>query len=240
MVRRAIIFAAVMIAGCGESVAPPAVSGLAAPNFGTATIIGRVKFIGTPPERKMIDTSTCQDGPRTQQEETIVVGEGGALRDVVVSLVDAPASDGSSQPQVTLDQVGCRYVPHVLALQVNQRLKITTSDGFFHNVHYTSAAEGDVNFGLHRTGESRVVSFDRAQTLRMECNVHPWMNASVAVVENPFFAVSDAAGRFTIARVPAGRFAVRAWHPLLGVRTASVEVAGDGSASLDIDFAPPK
>ena len=50
------------------------------------------QLVGTPPERKMIDISTCQDGARAYQEETIVVGTSGGLKDVVVYLRDAPPS----------------------------------------------------------------------------------------------------------------------------------------------------
>lgn len=209
------------------------------PTFGTASVTGHIRFVGTPPERKMIDTSTCQSGTKVQQEETVVVGEGGGLRDVIVYLKDAPASDGSASPQAVLDQVGCRYTPHALAIQVGQPLKITTTDDFLHNVHYTSQPEGDVNFGLMRAGESKVVAFDRPQFVQTKCNVHAWMNASVGVMSNPFFAVTVADGSFTIVRVPPGHYTLAAWHPILGERTATVDVAADGKFEANLDFGKP-
>jgi plastocyanin len=223
--------------GSSEPVRPKATG--PQPTFGNATITGHIRFAGAPPERKMIDTSTCQSGNKVQQEETVVVGEGGGLRDVIVYLKDAPASDGSAAPEAVLDQVGCRYTPHALAIQVGQPLKITTTDDFLHNVHYTSQPEGDVNFGLTHAGESKVVTFDRPQFVRTECNVHAWMNASVGVMSSPFFAVTVADGSFTISRVPAGHYTIAAWHPLLGERTAAVDIAADGKVDANLDFGPP-
>lgn len=227
--------------GCDQKPAAPAAAAtnLPAPTFGDATITGHVKFIGTPPERKMFDTSSCQDGPKAQQEETIVVSPEGGLRDVIVYLKDAPASDGSKAAVTTLDQVGCRYVPHVVAVQVGQPLKITTSDPFLHNVHYSNAKGSDVNFGMSTKGETKDVSFAVPQFASVNCNVHPWMHASVGVISNPFFAVSAADGSYSIPRVPAGHYTIAAWHPILGERTASLDVAANGTASAELQFAPP-
>jgi plastocyanin len=225
--------------GCdGSEPAKPKATGTP-PTFGAATIAGHIRFVGTPPERKVIDTSTCQSGIKVQQEETVVVDPAGGLRDVIVYLKDAPASDGSAASQAVLDQVGCRYVPHVLAVQVGQSLKITTSDDFLHNVHYTSQPTGDSNFGLSHAGESQIVSFDRPQFIRAECNVHPWMNASVGVMSSPFFAVTAADGGFEITRVPAGHYTVAAWHPILGERTATIDVGADGKVETNLDFGKP-
>lgn len=184
----------------------------------------------------MIDTGTCQDGPKVRQEESVIVNADGGLKNVVVYLKDAPASDGSTRPQAVLDQVGCRYEPHVLAIQVGQPLKITTSDAFLHNVHYTDAGGGDQNFGISNPSESKVVTFDQAQLVNINCNVHPWMNATVAVTANPFFGVSAADGTFAIARVPPGHYTLVASHPILGERTATVDVGADGKTEADFDY----
>jgi hypothetical protein len=44
------------------------------------------------------------------------------------------------------------------------------------------------------------------------CNIHPRMSAYVVAVPSPHHARPDAAGRFTLAGVPAGRYRVRVWH----------------------------
>lgn len=42
---------------------------------------------------------------------------------------------------------------------------------------------------------------------------HYWQSAELFVCDHPYFAVSDPDGRFTFANVPAGEYALAAWHP---------------------------
>ena len=197
---------------------------------------GHIRFVGTPPERKMIDVSTCQTGTKALQEETIVVGVNGGLKEVVITLNDAPTTSGNQQLAATLDQIDCRYVPHVLALQVGQPLSITSSDSCFHNVYLRGTNTEGRNYNFQRAGIVETVNFDRPGIVETRCNVHPWMNASIVVTGSPFFAVSAADGSFTISRVPAGRYEVVAWHPILGKKTATIDVAADGAIEVNFEF----
>jgi hypothetical protein len=237
-----LVIVSLAAAGCDNGPAVPA-GQLPPPVFGTAAVGGRVLFVGTPPERKMIDNSTCHAGATALQEETVVVGEGGGLANVVVWLKTAPASDGSSQPEVKLDQVNCRYVPHVAAVQINQPLRVGSSDPVFHNTHYVSQYNGSLNFGLANAGDFKLLKFKSAEFIEARCDVHPWMRSQIAVMPSPFFAVTDAAGRFAIGRVPPGKYTLATWHALLGERTAEVTIGestpgGDGPA-VSIEYRAP-
>ncbi len=48
--------------------------------------------------------------------------------------------------------------------------------------------------------------------VKIKCDVHNWMFAYAGVVDNPYFAVSDADGHFKIANVPAGKYTLTAYH----------------------------
>jgi hypothetical protein len=56
------------------------------------------------------------------------------------------------------------------------------------------------------------VKFDRPGVCFLFCNIHPEMSAVVMVLDTPYFAVSDKAGRYAIADVPGGRYMVNIWH----------------------------
>jgi Carboxypeptidase regulatory-like domain len=60
------------------------------------------------------------------------------------------------------------------------------------------------------------------------------MSASIWVVENSCFAVTDRAGRFRIAGVPAGTHVVRVWHERLGSRRLSLTVPPEGTLPLEL------
>ena len=57
-----------------------------------------------------------------------------------------------------------------------------------------------------------------------KCNVHAWMNAYVGVLEHPYFAVTDASGRFSIPQLPAGHLHARG----LARTSRDADAAGDG------------
>lgn len=231
--------AAALLASCGDEVGRVDPSTLPPPTFGEATITGTVRFVGEPPQLPMIDTRGICANVGPIQEETIVVSREGGLRDVVVWLVDAPASSGASLPAPVLDQVGCQYVPHVIGVQIGQPLKIRTSDPEYHNVHWNNGENPGQNFGMGTPGETRTVTLNTPEFIRTKCDIHAWMEAYIAVVPNPFFGVTDRDGRFTIARVPAGTYQAKAWHHRLGERTATVTVAADGTATLNLEYARP-
>src|SRR5687767_1437208 len=107
-----------------------------------ADITGKVKLDGKAPEAKEIDMSGVAECKKLHSdpvyEETVVADDAGNLANVVVYIkADDPAALGGEVPKepAVLDQKGCQYVPHVLAMMVGQELAVKNSDPFLHNVH---------------------------------------------------------------------------------------------------------
>jgi hypothetical protein len=203
-----------------------------------------VKFVGTAPKRNEIANQPCHaDAKSPLLDETVVVNEeAAALANVFVYLADAPASDGTSNEPAALDQKDCRYVPHTVGVQVNQRLRIGSSDPkTLHNVHYDPSVNRPNNFGLTDAGAEKTVRFDKAEFIRVKCDVHPWMTAYVGVFDHPFFATSDErTGEFEITRVPPGTYNLAAWHEQLGpVAQQQVVVADNATVEVDVTYKAP-
>ena len=70
-------------------------------------------------------------------DETVLVGEGGALQNVFVYVKDGLGDLKFPVPStpVVLDQKGCHYTPHVVGVQVGQAFEVLNSDPTLHNVH---------------------------------------------------------------------------------------------------------
>jgi len=216
----------------------------------TGTVTGTVAFNGTPPAPKKIDTSAdpvCgQKNPNLSTEDAVV--KDGKLANVFVYVKDGTTADGKKvgdfawatpTAAVTLDQNGCHYKPHVLGVQVNQKIKITNSDPTQHNIHWTPSVNPEWNQSQPNGAPPIEKSFTRTEILvPVKCNQHPWMKAYIGVLKHPFYAVSSEDGTFTISGVPAGTYTVVAWKEggAGTEKTMQVTVPANGSVKADFAF----
>ena len=142
-----------------------------------------------------------------------------------------------STQAVAIDQRGCVYTPRVVGVRVGQTLQIKNSDSFLHNVHGLSGKENSFNIGQPRAG--LVFEFkpkNEEVMLHVKCDVHNWMNAYVAIVTNPYFAVSDTAGTFQIDKVPPGTYMIQAWQERYGFVSKTVTVKGGAVTTVDFTY----
>jgi len=221
-------------------------SGAAVGAAADGTITGTIKLDGKPPYQQPLDMSKdplCaqQHKGNPVKAETVVVGPNGGLRYVVVyiseGLPEGAASAVPSKP-VTFDQKGCVYQPHVVALDVGQQLKVTTSDPTSHNIHFLPAAVT----GNKEWNKTEVPGAPTLETtwkalgvIPVKCWIHPWMRAYIVVVKGPY-AVSDDKGSYTIDNVPPGNYTLTAWQETYGTQTQQVTVASGKSATADFTF----
>lgn len=212
--------------------------------LGKATIKGRVVYAGppvTPQKISMASDATCRhkhDGEPLKED--LVVGTDGGLMYAFVQVSSGQPSRPFAPPAdaVTLDQRGCTYVPHVVGVQVGQPVLIVNSDATLHNVHTVSQANKPFNFGMSVEGQKATRFFAEPEVMvKAKCDVHPWMASYIGVVANPWFAVTDASGRFTLNSLPAGEYVIEVWHETLGVSKQSVTL-GDGEQK-EISFSYP-
>lgn len=138
-----------------------------------------------------------------------------------------------------LNQEGCQYLPHVSGVQVGQTLVIKNSDQTLHNVHAMPTINAEFNNGQPFQGMELEHTFEQAEVMvPIKCDVHPWMQSYIGVLDHPFYAVSAADGSFSIEGLPEGDYVLEAWHEELGTQTMSVSVSGGGAAEASFDFSP--
>jgi carboxypeptidase family protein len=238
--------AVVLLNGCQPKggAPPPPPAGAIAPgtSIGSASIAGRVLLTQPPPERKKLSISEAgchhADAPAEAFSETVVAAPDGALKNVIVHVVSGLGDRVfAPPPAATLDQKGCLYTPHVIAVQANQLVTFVNSDPTLHNVHAVTKVNPAFNVGMAVKGQKVSRFFSQTEIVKMKCDVHAWMQSWIGVFDNPFHAVSDDAGRFTIEGLPAGTYSIEAWQETYGVKTQSVTLS-DGQ-HLDIGFSFP-
>lgn len=205
-------------------------------------ISGKVAFDGVAPKPaalKMSADAVCASAHTTDVfSEDLVVNADKTLKNVIVRVKDDAGMLVFETPATSpeIDQVGCVYIPHVAAVLVDQKLIVKNGDATLHNVHSIPEKDAEKNIGQPAKGIKSDFTFTAAQHVKFKCDVHSWMSAHVLVVDNPFFAVTGDNGSFSIANVPAGEYTIEAWHETLGVQTAKVTVAAQGTATQDFTF----
>lgn len=217
-------------------------SGWAGPAGGSASVKGTVKFEGAAPKPTRIDMSQdplcVKAHPTPATTEEVVVGAGGGLANVVVYVSDGLTSHDFQPPQqpAVLEQKGCQYKPHVLALQANQTLEVVNSDETTHNIHPSPSNNREWNM-TQPHGVPLEKTFAREEiAIPVKCNVHPWMKGYIAVFKHPYFAVTDKNGNFELKDVPPGTYTITAWQEKLRTQTQKVTVGASEAKTVDFAF----
>jgi hypothetical protein len=89
------------------------------------------------------------------------------------------------------------------------------------------------DLGRYAAGRSKAVRFDKPGIVRVFCDIHSHMNAFILVFSHPYFAITDADGRYHIDNVPPGSYSVVAWNEGIASDPKPVTVPDGGATELD-------
>jgi len=216
-----------------------------------ADITGTVTLVGKPDSKDetfVASASGCGESP-IRHTENWKVGPKGELGDVVVWLVDPKFQiriGAAIPPEIELKQIGCRYVPHVIAVQAGVNFKIINGDPTLHNIRakvYDGPGKppgADVfNFGQASQGQVDEKEFDDPGIYTLQCDVHGWMQCWVMVVKSQIFGVTDLEGKFTLRSsnvVADGDYKIDAWHPRFAQTLEQTIHVKNGTAQANFLF----
>jgi len=206
---------------------------------GGGTIEGKVIFNGAVETRKIIPNKDLQvcDGPR--DEPLIDVGPDKGVQNAVVYLAEVakgkawPAQAQAKPPE--LNNHNCRFEPNVQVIRAGP-LVVVNSDPVLHNTHGYYGKRTAFNMALPNEGQRIPTELTRAGTVRIDCDAHGWMEGWIYVVDNPYYAITGADGKFTITDVPPGTYNLVAIQSLTGPLQQSVTVAAGKPTNLTIEL----
>ena len=157
------------------------------------------------------------------------------LGGAVITLESQSADAAPAPPQqAVMDQLNMTFVPDVLVIPVSSRVQFPNSDVISHQVYSFSGAK-PFQLPLYRGKPYPPVVFDQPGVVTLGCNIHDNMLAYIVVTRAAHFGRTGADGRWTAANLPAGRYLLRLWHPLLNegrevTRDVTVDAAGGALA----------
>jgi hypothetical protein len=244
------------------AVAGPFVTPSAAPAQGWGEVQGKVTFAGAVPKPEKIkvdqDEKHClKDGPLFK-ETFIINPKNKGVKNVFVWLAAAP--DGGPLPVheklkpvpkdvIVIDQPCCAFVPHAVAMREGQTLEARNSAPVPHNFkwsgHPLKNPGGNQIIPPGGKLEIKDLKTDRLP-ISVGCDIHKWMTGFVRVFDHPYFAVTDADGKFEIKNAPAGTWRLVAWQEGVGWVNAggkdgepiTINAGKDTSVKLQVKTAP--
>ena len=207
-------------------------------------ISGKISFEGKTPRMKKLkleaDPICVSNNEVPPAAEWLIVDKSGGVKNMIVSVKEGlSGSRNLPSETVVLDQQGCVYRPHVLAVMAGQVVDILNNDGIMHNVHALPKINREFNKAMPKFKKKITTQFEKSEKpFKIKCDVHPWMISYIGVFDHPYFAVTGDDGTYSISGLSSGEYVIEAWHERLGTQTATVTV-GDGSATADFTFKKP-
>lgn len=252
MAMAAVAALAIVMISCGgnqqtseapESAAPTGPPGKPVDMATVGSVTGVVKLNGAPPRMREINmaaTPNCarqHSGPVMTQD--VVLGDDSALQNVVVYLrgdFRAYSFPKATQPQM-FDQKGCMYVPHVVAMRTGQPLHVVNSDPTTHNIHPMPKYNREWNESEPPGAAPFQKTFTHQEiAIPVKCNVHPWMKAYIAVLNNPYFQLTGKDGSFDLKDVPPGTYTLVAWQEYYGTTQQTVTISPKKQTKVNLTF----
>lgn len=198
---------------------------------------GQFLFDGTPPTpapAKITKDKECCGKHNIVDESLVVNPESKGIRNVILYLYPEtsrtrsrtrqatqiavhPSYRESEKAEIRLDNLKCRFDPHVVLLRTTQTLLIANSDPIGHNTKIDTFKNDPINYTI-ASGGTLKHQFPNAERMpsRVSCSIHPWMIGWVLVRDNPYMAVTDTDGKFEIKNLPVGSWQFMFWHEKAG------------------------
>ena len=209
---------------------------------GGATVSGRVRIKGEIPKRRKIATNAdpkCAAlHPGELLSDDFVIDPQGDVQWALVYVKEGLGDQVFTPPKtpVVVEQRGCHFEPHVMGIMTGQELMFRNQDALMHIVHVIPKNNREFGFSQAHLGEERTKVFSKKETIRLFCDVHPWMVAWIVVLEHPFYGVTAADGRYKIKGLPPGQYTLEVWHEGYKSVTQPIEVKAKESKTVNFEL----
>ena len=194
-----------------------------------------------------------------------VVDRQGGLKNAIVLLEGIEAGKPFEVSVPLIEARDCMFQPFMTIVRNGHAVEVINMDPVMHDIQgYETSPEAGArvlfNTPLvmnhqHRRGDI-LATHDHApgaslvgpiylnkgrRTFYMQCGFHAYMESWAMAVNNPYYALTDAEGKFSIEGIPPGTYQLVVWHPQTGPGTTrTVVVQPDGKLREHLSLPAPK
>jgi len=150
-----------------------------------------------------------------------------------VTVTNAVATNVVQVTTLKVAQYHADFSPHVLPVLAGTTIQWPNNDDIYHNVFSVSDA-ASFDLGLYKDNPlDKHITFDRPGKVDVYCSIHANMHCIVMVMANPYFAMTDRSGHYTISNVPPGKYTLKAWRERMPVDLQEITVPETGEVKAD-------
>jgi len=189
----------------------------------------------------------------------------GGLKDAIVLLEGVEAGKAFEMSVPLIEARDCTFQPFMTIVRNGHAVEVINMDPVMHDIQgYETSLEagarvlfntplvmnhqhrrGDIHaMHNHAPGKSLVgpIYLNKGRrTFYMQCGFHAYMESWAMAVNNPYYALTDAAGTFKIENIPPGTYQLVVWHPQTGPGvTKMVSIQPDGKLVEELSLNAPK
>ncbi len=216
-----------------------------------AVVRGKITFQGTVPDptefelRRYADEGFCgalSDGKGSRFLKEVNIGGDRGLKDVVVVVEGIERGKPFAFTDAKMEANLCQFLPFVTVISDKRQVTVVNRDPVPHDIQGYAYDQGGADVvllrpSLQESGTTDIVKLGKGQkAFTMQCGRHAYMQNWGYAIDNPYYAVTDLNGAFTIGDLPAGKYRLKAWHPILGSQEREITVKPNESVSLDLLF----
>lgn len=156
---------------------------------------------------------------------------------VVVYLERVPGDFKASGKRPELLHRNLAFFPIVLPVLKGSIVDFPNTDPVFHSA-FSASPSNPFELGIYGQGRDKFVQFNNPGIVEISCHIHPFMRATVVVLDNPFFSTTNEQGQYVIDNVPTGQYTIRTWSATGAPATRPVSIDRSGTTFLDFTITP--
>ena len=150
-----------------------------------------------------------------------------------------PAATNGAPAVARMAQRQFRFDPVLLPVRTGTTVEFPNYDAGYHNV-FSYSKPKRFDLGRYRTEEKpAAVVFDQPGAIKLYCEIHDHMRATILVLDTPHFTVTDdKTGKYRLEQLPAGNYLLKAWLDEKRVLEKPVTLKAGETLRVDFSAAP--